>query len=87
MVGDCFRKKRLALWTDVFQIVRLQTTIVYEAFVGVSDSGGIQTHDLQNRNLTLYSAKLPSHFRKAAERLTGAKVRFFLLSAYAFEIE
>ena len=22
------------------------------------DSGGIQTHDLQNRNLTLYSAKL-----------------------------
>ena len=25
-----------------------------------SDSGGIQTHDLQNRNLTLYSAKLPS---------------------------
>ena len=26
-----------------------------------SDSGGIQTHDLQNRNLTLYSAKLRSH--------------------------
>ena len=26
----------------------------------LSDSGGIQTHDLQNRNLTLYSAKLPS---------------------------
>ena len=24
------------------------------------DSGGIQTHDLQNRNLMLYSAKLPS---------------------------
>jgi hypothetical protein len=24
-----------------------------------SDPGGIQTHDLQNRNLTLYSAKLP----------------------------
>ena len=23
-----------------------------------SDPGGIQTHDLQNRNLTLYSAKL-----------------------------
>ena len=23
-----------------------------------SDLGGIQTHDLQNRNLTLYSAKL-----------------------------
>ena len=27
---------------------------------GRSDPGGIQTHDLQNRNLTLYSAKLPS---------------------------
>ena len=26
-----------------------------------SDSGGIQTHDLQNRNLTLYSAKLRNH--------------------------
>lgn len=25
-----------------------------------SDSDGIQTHDLQNRNLTLYSAELPS---------------------------
>ncbi len=25
------------------------------------DSGGIQTHDLQNRNLTLYSAKLRNH--------------------------
>ena len=24
------------------------------------DPGGIQTHDLQNRNLTLYSAKLRS---------------------------
>ena len=27
---------------------------------GRSDPGGIQTHDLQNRNLTLYSAKLRS---------------------------
>ena len=26
------------------------------------DSGGIQTHDLQNRNLTLYSAKLRNHY-------------------------
>ncbi len=25
------------------------------------DSGGIQTHDLQNRNLTFYSAELRSH--------------------------
>ena len=27
----------------------------------IGDSGGIQTHDLQNRNLTLYSAKLRNH--------------------------
>ena len=27
----------------------------------LGDSGGIQTHDLQNRNLTLYSAKLRNH--------------------------
>ena len=26
-----------------------------------SDPDGIQTHDLQNRNLTLYSAKLRGH--------------------------
>lgn len=26
------------------------------------DPGGIQTHDLQNRNLTLYSTELRSHF-------------------------
>ncbi len=25
------------------------------------DSDGTQTHDLQNRNLTLYSTELPSH--------------------------
>ena len=31
----------------------------YSCFL--SDFGGIQTHDLQNRNLTLYSAKLRSH--------------------------
>ena len=30
----------------------------YSASIPVSDSGGIQTHDLQNRNLTLYSTKL-----------------------------
>ena len=29
-------------------------------FLKPGDPGGIQTHDLQNRNLTLYSAKLRS---------------------------
>ena len=41
---------------------------------GRSDSGGIQTHDLQNRNLTLYSAKLPSLSLIAS--LCPAKVHF-----------
>ena len=39
---------------------------------GRSDPGGIQTHDLQNRNLTLYSAKLPSLIAS----LCSAKVHF-----------
>ncbi len=30
-------------------------------FYVLSDPDGIQTHDLQNRNLTLYSAKLRDH--------------------------
>ena len=37
------------------------------------DPGGIQTHDLQNRNLTLYSAKLRSQnaiFRNATAKIT-----------------
>ena len=36
---------------------------------GFGDSAGIQTLDLQNRNLTLYSAKLRSHLLDC-----GAKV-------------
>ncbi len=39
---------------------------------GRCDPGGIQTHDLQNRNLTLYSAKLPSLIAS----LCPAKVHF-----------
>ena len=39
---------------------------------GGCDPGGIQTHDLQNRNLTLYSAKLPSLIAS----LCPAKVHF-----------
>ena len=32
--------------------------IISSFFFVISDLGGIQTRDLQNRNLTLYSAKL-----------------------------
>ena len=35
--------------------------IISSFFFVISDLGGIQTRDLQNRNLTLYSAKLRSH--------------------------
>ena len=37
------------------------------------DPEGILTHDLQNRNLTLYTAELRSHFG-------AAKVRKFIIS-------
>ena len=47
------------------------------------DSAGIQTQDLQNRNLTLYSAKLRS---LVAFLLAGAKVRIFFELA-KFQIE
>ena len=34
------------------------------------DLDGIQTHDLQNRNLTLYSAKLRDHFLNSGDKDT-----------------
>ena len=38
--------------------------------------GGIQTHDLQNRNLTFYSAELRGHLRPAEHSANaGAKVQ------------
>ena len=53
-----------------------------------SDSGGIQTHDLQNRNLTLYSAKLPSQrqrksiYNLAGKQMNGQKkITFDILQA------
>ena len=33
------------------------------------DPGGIQTHDLQNRNLTLYSTELRSHCGREVKQL------------------
>ena len=52
------------------------------------DSGGIQTHDLQNRNLTLYSAKLPSQrqcksiYNLAGKQMNGQKkITFDILQA------
>ena len=49
-----------------------------------SDSGGIQTHDLQNRNLTLYSAKLPSQrLRKSIKN----KWRKQIIRRYFYKID
>ena len=44
-----------------------------------SDPGGILTHDLQNRNLTFYTAELQGHF--------SAKLHFFseMNNYFAFE--
>ena len=44
--------------------------------IGCCDPGGIQTHDLQNRNLTLYSAKLRSR--------CGCKINHFILNILFF---
>ncbi len=38
------------------------------------DSGGIQTHDLQNRNLTLYSAKLRNRDAKVIQIARSSKL-------------
>ena len=52
------------------------------------DSVGIQTQDLQNRNLTLYSAKLPSQrqrksiYNLAGKQMNGQKkITFDILQA------
>ena len=46
-----------------------------ETTAPLGDSGGIQTHDLQNRNLTLYSAKLPSQRQcKSIYNLAGKQM-------------
>ena len=41
------------------------------------DPAGIQTQDLQNRNLTLYSAKLRSLVKTICSKMNNAKVRIF----------
>ena len=43
----------------------------------IRDSAGIQTLDLQNRNLTLYSAKLRSLVKTICSKMNNAKVRIF----------
>ena len=40
----------------------------------IGDPDGTQTHDLQNRNLTLYSTELPSH----SYCISAAKLRIFI---------
>jgi hypothetical protein len=48
----------------------------YYHWFSACDPDGILTHDLQNRNLTLYTAELRSHFGVA-------KVRKFIISQKA----
>ena len=53
VVKVCGSTVKLQLILDILSAV--------ETTAPPGDSGGIQTHDLQNRNLTLYSAKLRNH--------------------------
>ena len=49
-------------------------------FVGAcGDSDGTQTHDLQNRNLTLYSTELPSHCVTFRRQSYGNFWTYFIL--------
>ncbi len=66
-------------------ILKKRTSNTWKSFC---DQGGIQTHDLQNRNLTLYSAKLPSQrqrksiYNLAGKQMNGQKkITFDILQA------
>ena len=65
--------------------IKKRTSSTWKSFC---DPGGIQTHDLQNRNLTLYSAKLPSQrqrksiYNLAGKQMNGQKkITFDILQA------
>ena len=60
------------------RIVKEQIQIIEFQLIWIClcDPDGILTHDLQNRNLTLYTAELRSHFGVA-------KVRKFIISQKA----
>ena len=49
------------------------------------DLGGTQTHDLQNRNLTLYSTKLPGQMRGKSKHnlLVSQPLRRFIFVWWA----
>ena len=64
----------------------LNNLLIIKGFI--CDPGAIQTHDLQNRNLTLYSAKLPSQrqrksiYNLAGKQMNGQKkITFDILQA------
>ena len=52
---------------------------------GISDPAGIQTQDLQNRNLTLYSAKLQGPRVRQSRALTDDNVVVRALDASALK--
>ena len=54
--------------------------IISSFFFVISDLGGIQTRDLQNRNLTLYSAKLQDQlFCKITNKIPNVqKIKIYL---------
>lgn len=75
--------------TSLTFLTSLTSTLVkLQFFNKISDSAGIQTQDLKNRNLTLYSAKLPSQrqrksiYNLAGKQMNGQKkITFDILQA------
>lgn len=56
--ADTLAVKDMAVTSLTFLTSLTSTLVKLQFFNKISDSAGIQTQDLQNRNLTLYSAKL-----------------------------
>ena len=59
--ADTLAVKDMAVTSLTFLTSLTSTLVKLQFFNKISDSAGIQTQDLQNRNLTLYSTKLRSH--------------------------
>ena len=60
--ADTLAVKDMAVTSLTFLTSLTSTLVKLQFFNKISDSAGIQTQDLQNRNLTLYSAKLRSPY-------------------------
>ena len=75
--ADTLAVKDMAVTSLTFLTPLTSTLVKLQFFNKISDSAGIQTQDLQNRNLTLYSAKLRNHellFCKSIEKKRNTQI-------------